>query len=206
LPEDPRTPAVLADSDTFFHAGHVTAPWSIYVADPVAEVRLTTPSQTTPQTAVTVQLSRNTVRIHWFGNDKGEFRIGGRAVSLTAAPTLALRLHYRVDTAPRQRVVLSMRCEAPPGDPANSMPFIAAASVKRCGIEGDGGADLTNAFRSASNSAWTTLTVPLRCLVHTMGAPNLVAAPLAIESSGEFVVSLDDIRWVRDPATSACPQ
>jgi beta-glucosidase len=197
LPEDPGAPAALREKDTLFHAGHVRAPWSIYVADPVAEVRLTTQSQTSPESAVTVELQSPGVQVHWSGKGKGEFRIGGRAVRLPSGPGQALRLHYRVEEKPRQQVILSMRCET-------SEPV--SADIKRCGVTDGQGVDLTGTFRSAATGSWKTLTVPLGCLRHEKSPAVRVNAPLALESSGEFGVEFDDIRWVRDPASSACPQ
>src|ERR1700733_4571821 len=48
LSEDPKVPPALSARDTLFHAGHVTAPWSVYVSDPTASVRLTTTAQPSP--------------------------------------------------------------------------------------------------------------------------------------------------------------
>jgi hypothetical protein len=203
--EDPAIPPVYRDRDTLFHAGHVTAPWSIYVSEPSAEVRLTMQSQTTPGTAVTAQLTAQDVRATWSGQGPGEFRIGGRAVGLPAltAGGQALRLHYRVDEKPQQPVVLSMRCETPAGAPS-PVSASAAASVKRCGMAEGAGVDLTQAFQSAGTGSWTTLTLPLACLHRTGGAAALVSAPFALESAGRLDVSFDDIRVVRDP-TASCP-
>ena len=53
LSEDPRIPPHwVASQGSLFHAGHVTAPWSIFVADGSAEVHLTTARQESPQGAV----------------------------------------------------------------------------------------------------------------------------------------------------------
>jgi beta-glucosidase len=204
--EDPAIPVVYRDKDTLFHAGHVTAPWSIYVSDPGAEVRLTMQSQTTPSSAVTAQLtSQGDVQALWSGQGTGEFRIGGRAVSLQtpSASGPALRLHYRVDEAPQRPVVLSMRCEAPAGAsiPASGST---AASMKRCGMAEGEGVDLSQSFRSAHAGSWETLTIPLTCFHGTGGTLERVSAPFALESSGRLGVSFDDIRFVRE-TTAACP-
>jgi beta-glucosidase len=207
LPEDPQVPVFYRDEDTLFHAGHVTAPWSIYVSDPLAEVRVTMQSQSSPGTAVTAQLTSQGVQATWSGRGKGEFRIGGRPVSLQtlSAGGPALRLHYRIDQAPKpqQPVILSMRCEAPAGppDPASGST---AAGARRCGMAEGEGADLTQSFRSAQAGSWATLTVPLTCLHRGDGISKLVSAPFAVESSGRLGVSFDDIRLVRD-TTAACP-
>jgi hypothetical protein len=85
-----------------------------------------------------------------------------------------------------------MRCEAP--------------AAERCGMTDGQGVNLTEAFRSAKKGTWATLTIPLSCLAHSAGVPNLVSSPLVLDSSGEFGVSFDDIRWVQDPTASSCPQ
>jgi len=204
LSEDPKIPAALREKDTLFHAGHVTAPWSIYVSDPVAEVRLTMQSQTTPQSAVTAELASQAINVRWSGSHPGQFRIGGREVSLSASASQALRLHYRLEDDPKQRVILSMRCEAPAG--AANSGTESAAAVQRCGLAEGQGVDLTGTFRSAKKGVWATVTIPLSCLARSEGVPNLVSSPLVLDSSGEFAVSFDDIRWVRDPTVSSCPR
>ncbi len=49
LSEDPQIPADRRATGTLFHAGHVTAPWSIYVGDTLADVRLTMKHQRSPR-------------------------------------------------------------------------------------------------------------------------------------------------------------
>jgi beta-glucosidase len=199
LSEDPKIPSAARVKDTLFHAGHVTAPWSIYVSDPTAQVRLTMQSQTSPDAAVTAQLDSRAVQARWSGRDEGEFRIGGRAVSLPLTGQ-ALRLHYRVEEKPQRAVILSMRCEAAPGV-ANSDP---AMNIEHCGMARGQGVDLTESFRSANVGSWKTLTVPLACLSSAKSPSLLVSAPVDLESSGHFAVSFDEVRLVPD-ATSSCP-
>lgn len=203
--EDAAIPAAYREKDTLFHAGHVTAPWSIYVSDPIAEVRLTMQSQTSPSTAVTAQLTSQGIQAVWSGQGRGEFGIGGRAVSFQT-PSVggpALRLHYRVDEAPQGPVILSMRCEAALEAPIPASGS-AAASLRRCGMAEGEGVDLTESFRSARAGSWVTLTLPLTCLHRTGAVLELVSAPFALESSGRLGVSFDDIRFVRDTA-GTCP-
>jgi beta-glucosidase len=191
LPEDPQVPQASRDRDTLFHAGHVTAPWSIYVSDAAAEVRLTLQSQVSPAGAVTAQLSEQGVEAVWTGKAPGEFRIGGRAIGLhkAAADDQVLKIHYRVTQPPQQPVIFGMRCEP----------------AARCGMTANTGLDLTEAFRSAGPGTWKTLTVPLVCLKKLGATLSAVSAPLALESAGPFAVSFDDIRIVRQADASACP-
>jgi beta-glucosidase len=192
LPEDPQIAPAYGDRDSLFNAGHVTAPWSIYVSDPSAEVRLTLQSQVSPGGAVTAQLSGQGVQATWSGQGPGVFRIGGRATSLTKALAdgQVLKLHYRIDLPPQKTVILALRCE--PAD--------------RCGMSPNTGLDLTETFKSAGTGAWKTLTIPLACLKKAGASLSSVTAPLALESAGSFGVSFDDIRITRQSGGSAaCP-
>jgi beta-glucosidase len=191
LPEDPHIPTPHGDRDTLFHAGHVTAPWSIYVSDASAEVRLTMQSQLSPAGAVTAELSSRGVQATWSGKAQGEFRIGGRAVSLLSAGAdePALQLHYRVEEKPQQPVIFSLRCE----------------TDARCGLTAGKGLDLSQSFRAAVPGTWQTLTVPLACLRQLGATLGAVSAPLALESAGRFAVSFDNIRIIRRAGAPACP-
>ena len=192
MPEDPQVTPAFSDQDSLFNAGHVTAPWSIYVSDPSAEVRLTMQSQVSPAGAVTAQLSGQSVLATWSGQGLGIFRIGGRATSLTQAlsDNQALEIHYRVEQAPQKPVTLGIRCEP----------------AERCGMAPNAGLNLTDTFRSAGTGTWKTLTVPLVCLKKLGATLSSVTAPLAIESAGSFGVSFDDIRIKRQTGRAAsCP-
>ena len=189
LAEDPAIPAEFRDADYLFHANHVTAPWSIYVSDPVAEVRLTMQSQSTPTGALIAELTADGARAVWSGQDAGELRIGGQAVNLESAIAgqQSLRIHYRVDEKPTHPVMLSMRCE----------------QHQRCGLDATGGIDLTQTFRSAAPNTWRTLTLALACFKAPGSDLGAVTAPFALETSGRFAVSFDEIRLSREAAT--CP-
>ena len=191
LPETPQITAAFSDRDSLFSAGHVTAPWSIYVSDPSAEVRLTMQSQVSPAGAVTAQLSGQSVQAAWSGQGPGIFRIGGRATSLVkaVADSQVLKLHYRVEQSPQKPVILSLRCEP----------------AERCGMAANTGLDLTEAFRGAGSGNWQTLSVPLVCLKKVGAALASVTAPLALETAGPFAVSFDDIRITRQAGASTCP-
>jgi beta-glucosidase len=192
LPEDAQIAPAYSDRESLFDAGHVTAPWSIYVSDPSAEVRLTLQSQVSPAGALTAHLSGQSVQATWSGQGPGLFRIGGRATSLTkaVADNQVLKLHYRVEQSPQKPVILSIRCEP----------------AERCGMAPNAGLDLTATFRSAEPGSWKTLTVPLLCLKKLGATLSSVTAPIAIESAGSFGVSFDDIRITRQPAgATSCP-
>lgn len=148
-------------------------------------------SQASPAGAVTAQLSSDGVQAAWSGKAPGEFRIGGRAISLPPAGSdpPALQLHYRVDEKPRQPVIFSLRCEPD----------------ARCGTAAGKGLDLAQSFRAADSGTWQTLTLPLSCLERLGATLSAVSAPLALESAGRFAVSFDDIRIVQRPDARPCP-
>jgi len=192
LSEDPQIAPAYSDRDSLFNAGHVTAPWSIYVSDPSAEVRLTMQSQVSPAGAVTAQLSGQSIQATWSGQGPGVFRIGGRATNLAraAADNQMLNLHYRVEQPPQKPVILSIRCEP----------------AERCGLAPNSGLNLTETFRSAGTGTWKTLTVPLICLKKLGATLSSVTAPMALESDGAFGISFDDIRITRQNGGAAsCP-
>jgi len=148
-------------------------------------------SQASPTGAVTAQLSSHLVQAAWSGKAQGEFRIGGRAVSLALAGSdhKALQLHYRVEEKPQQPVIFSLRCE----------------TDARCAMAPGKGLDLSGPFRTAAPGTWQTVTVPLACLKRLGATLSAVSAPLALESAGRFAVSFDDIRIVRRGGAPACP-
>jgi beta-glucosidase len=192
LSEDPQIAPAYGDRDSLFNAGHVTAPWSVYVSDPSAEVRLTTQSQVSPAGAVTAQLAEQRIQVTWSGQGPGIFRIGGRATSLAKAATdnPVLRFHYRVEQSPQKPVMLSIRCEP----------------AERCGLAPNSGLNLTEALRSAGTGTWKTLTVPLACLKKLGATLSSVTAPMALESAGAFGISFDEIRITRQTGeATSCP-
>jgi beta-glucosidase len=185
LSEDPQLPPSAREQDTLFQAGHVTAPWSIYVSDSAGEVRLTMQLQASPTGAVTAALISRSVQVTWSGIARGEFRIGERPVNIDHQ---ALRLHYRVEEKPKQPVILGTRCEG----------------LQRCGMGRTTGLDLGSYFRTAHPGKWETLIVSLTCLEDAGAALSEVTAPLALETTGHFSVAFDDIRLVTEIAPS-CP-
>jgi beta-glucosidase len=182
LPEDPAIPARWqAPVGSLFHEGHVTAPWSIFVADDSAEVHLTTLHQASPQDAIAVSLAADDTGIAkgtWTGKGLGIWRFSGRAVDLRAPAKqgMVLKLRYRVDRSPDKAVMVGMRCaQALCGSPSGAM------------------LDLTGDFKSAPPGAWRWLSIPLSRL--SAGADlKEVVIPLAIETSGRFALSISEAR------------
>jgi beta-glucosidase len=200
LSEDPRIPPELLVRDAYFHAAHVTAPWSIYVSDSAGGVRLTSASQPSPGDAVTVQLQPPAVRASWSGHGVGVFSIGGRAIDLRAKAQAGavLTARYRVESHPRQPVRVGVSCEA---------PYRASAAVdwSLCGTRSGASLDLTASFNAAPIGAWQTLSIPLQCLLREGADLSHVSSPLQVSTSGAFALSLSEVRLMPAAGKSRCP-
>jgi len=206
-PEDPHIEAAHAARDALFANGHVTAPQSIYVEDTIAPVRLTMQNQDSPGGAVSVALGTNGLRATWSGKGRGELRIGGRAVDLSAAPgqNLALRLHMRVEAAPARPVMLGIRCEGPYRGHGEDGAASTPQDWTLCGTAGGAMLDVTRSLAAGSAAAWQTLELPLACLSHAGAQLARVGAPFALQTDGAFSLVIDDVRLVHAAAPASCP-
>ncbi|HEY4971002.1 MAG TPA: putative glycoside hydrolase, partial [Steroidobacteraceae bacterium] len=192
LSEDPRLPPNSAVArGTLFHAGHVVAPWSIFVADDSAEVHLTTARQESPRGTVVATLEPDGVSAEWAGQE-GMVRISGRAHDLRprAKQGDALDVRYRVDRAPARRVKIGERCTQP-----------------LCGTRSGAMLDVTRVFQRAVPGTWQTLSIPLSCFAD--GGADLadVEVPFAIETTDRFRLTISEVRLAHKPAGRApgCP-
>jgi beta-glucosidase len=203
LSEDPRLPPERRARNTLFAAGHVTAPWSLYVADPLAEVRLTMHDQPSPAGAVAVALDDQGFRGRWFGRGPGELRVGGRArdVAGLARDGIAVRVNFRVDSSPAGRVGAGLRCEPPYGENAPRDP--AGVDWSRCGLPAGATLDLTPTLAAARPGEWRTLEIPVRCFADAGARLDRVSSLLAFRSDGRFTLTVRDARLV--PSRAACP-
>jgi beta-glucosidase len=184
LSEDPRIPPHwVASQGSLFHAGHVTAPWSIFVADDSAEVHLTTAQQESPRGSVVVASEPDGSAVAWTGTQSGIFTISGRAGDMRpqAAQGLAIDVRYRVDRVPTQRVKIGVRCTEP-----------------LCGMRGGAMLDVTQIFKSARPGNWRTLSIPLSC--YTAAGADLaeVVVPFAVETSGPFGLTISEVRLAQE--------
>jgi beta-glucosidase len=206
LAEDPQLPQALRTGEALFYAGHVTAPWSIYLSDPTATVRMTTATAASPGGALTAQLAGPIARVTWSGPSTGVFFIGGRAADLGALTRehAALVLRYRLESHPQQPVRLSMTCEAP--YPTHAPPDTAAAPIDwtQCGTLTGASLDLTASFAAAPIGAWQTLSVPLACLASDGADLSHVSTPFALTTGGPFALRFSEIRLVAEAGNTAC--
>jgi beta-glucosidase len=193
LSEDPKIPAHWAASrGSLFHAGHVTAPWSIFVADDSAEVHLTMARQESPRGAVLAEADPAGVRASWTGTQNGVFRISGRAGDMRpqVGQGVALQLRYRVDRAPEKSVVIGLRCVEP-----------------LCGAAGGAMLDVTKILKDSAVGEWRNLAVPLSCFAAAGADLGNVVIPFAIETSGRFALTISQISLQQAAAQAAakCP-
>jgi beta-glucosidase len=193
LPEDPRIPPQwAAPPGSLFHAGHVTAPWSVFVADAGVEVHLTTARQESPGGGVAAVAASDGSAAVWNGTRSSLYKISGRAGDLRpqAEQGVALELRYRVDRAPERNVAVGLRCTDP-----------------LCGIPGGAMLDVTREFKNSPPGDWRTLSIPLSCFTAAGADLAGVEVPLAIETSGRFGLTISEAALVRRSSSTAtkCP-
>ena len=193
LAEDPQVPPQWrSPPGSLFHAGHVTAPWSIFVADGSAEVHLTTARQESPQGAVVAASAPDGSTVVWSGAHSGLFTISGRAGDLRpqAGKGVAIDVRYRVDRVPTQRVKIGLRCTDP-----------------LCGTSRGAMLDATQVFINAPPGNWRTLSIPLSCFTAAGADLTHVVVPFAVETSGEFGLTIAEVHLAQGTAGAppTCP-
>ena len=207
LPENARVPPGRGPVGSLYSFGHVTAPWSIFVADPVAEVRLTMDRQPSPTDAVTALVAAPGVRGVWSGRAMGEFRIGGRADDDSAFATDGTEVvaRVRVDVAPTAPVRAGIRCDPPYGTP--SPPEGAAPPVewKLCGTREGALLDVTATLAAARVGTWQTLRIPISCIARLGATLSNVSSLFTIETAGRFAVTVRDVRLAHASGGASCP-
>jgi beta-glucosidase len=192
LSEDPKIPVHwAAPQGSLFHEGHVTAPWSVFVADDSAEVHLTTPKQESPLGAVSATIVPDGVSALWSGTQSGVFRISGRAADLRpqASNGVALEMRYRVDLAPEKNVRLGPQCAEP-----------------LCGMAAGALRDVTRVLREAPPGEWRTLSIPLTCFTAAGADLTSVVIPFTLETPGRFGLTVSEVSLAPKPRNPLpCP-
>ena len=195
------------DPDSLFAAGHVTAPWSIYVSENQDEVRLTMQAQASPGNAVVASLRSGSVHAAWSGAGQGEFRIGGRPAdyrqTINAGADIVAK--FRVEVRPDRPVRLGLRCEATYGTNDSAANTPNKIDWTRCGTTEGAALDVTGLFQRATLGSWQTLRLPLSCLARGGGDVKNVNSLFAISTAGRFEVSFQQIRLDREANHRACP-
>ncbi len=193
LPEDAQIPPHWASPrGSLFHEGQVTAPWSLFVGDDLAEVHVTTARQASPQGSVVAALVADGASVVWAGTQSGVFIISGRPGDLRPQATqgMVIDLRYRVDRVPDQEVKIGLRCAEP-----------------LCGTRGGAMLDVTRAFKDSPPGDWRTLSIPLSCFTAAGADLAEVAEPFAVETSGHFGLTIKEVRLAPSTRGSAsrCP-
>jgi beta-glucosidase len=195
LSEDPQIPADRGNDDTLFQSAHATAPWSLFVADPLAQVRVTAAQQVSPGGVVRLTLRDSHLTVGWSGHGPGDFWIGGRPVDLRAAAHRGdvVQVRFRLEQAPAGTVHIGVRCSE-----------TSQAAETGCGVAGGAMLDATSALASAKRGEWATLSIPLSCFAGDAGLSS-VAAPFAVRSDTEVEISFSDIRVAHASARGCHP-
>jgi beta-glucosidase len=189
LSEDPRIqPHWAASPGSLFHAGHPTAPWSLFVADDSGEVHLTTTRQESPRGAVVVSSAPDGSAAVWAGTQSGMLRISGRASDLRprAGQGTVVEVRFRVDRPPERNVTMGVRCTQP-----------------LCGTQAGAVLDVTRVLKKSVPGEWRTLSIPLFCFTAAGADLANVEIPFAVETSGRFGLTISEVTLAQRPARSA---
>jgi beta-glucosidase len=180
----------MAPPGSLFQAGHVVAPWSIFIADDSAEVHLTNQRQENPSGSAVTSSEPDGNKIVWAGGQRGLFTISGRASDMRAEARqgFSLEFRYRVEQAPTGHVQIGLRCAQP-----------------LCGTRSGAMLDVTQALKSASSGSWQTMSVPLSCFTAAGADLSSVVAPFALETSGRFGLTISEIRLAAKSTHAAPP-
>src|SRR5215472_11337223 len=187
LSEDPRLAPDRGDADSLFQSGHVTAPWSVFIADELESVRMTGTAQPSPRGAVTATLDGSRLELRWRGNGRGDFWIGGRPADLRAAAAAGnvIETRLRIDELPSAHVEAGVRCSAS-----------SQAAENGCGRRGGALVDVSRLLGTLTPGATVTLSLPLACFVRAPGLAS-VAGSFELRTVGRLALSLTDVRFAR---------
>jgi beta-glucosidase len=193
LTEEPRIPPHWAAAQgSLFHEGHVTAPWSAFVADSGSEVHFTTSRQDSPHHAVVVTATADGSEVRWNGARSGIFRISGRASDLRLKAThgATLNMRYRVDRVAQRAVTLGLQCAEP-----------------ACGSRAGAMLDVTRVLKESRSGEWQHLSIPLSCFTAAGADLGSVVAPFVIETRGRLQLTIADLGLAQDSGLppSPCP-
>lgn len=190
--------------DTLYQAAHVTAPWSIFLLDEQAAVRLTTREQMSPGGALLAQQSAQGLNAQWSAGHRALLEVFGRVTDLRApaAGGLSLVVRYQLLQRPSEAVRLGVLCSAPYQRHA-LVPTSATAEAERlairCGTASGAFVDITAALNRTTDLGWHQLTLPLSCLVRQGADLATVESPLALSTSGSLELNISEIRLESHP-------
>lgn len=186
LPEDPKPAADRGQPGTIFQAGHPTAPYSIYLVDDLAQIRMTTKLMPSPNGAATVALVNDgQAAIAWSGTGAATLKIAKKADDLSgfAKAGGAVSIRYRVDNAPASSVSFELIC----GETCKAA------------------LDATPIFKSAPVGRWQTIDIPLACFAEKGGDLTKVEAPFALKTDGLFGLTIASVTLHKEAVGAICP-
>ena len=212
LDEQTHVPVDRNAPETLYRAAHVTAPWSIYLADARlgagAEVRLTTARQDSPLRGLLVSQDTSGVTGRWNGAAPSVFRIAGRMRDYRspADASTAIEFRYRIEQAPTAPVLIGVRCVPPYYRHIADAPGSGMATLNawKCGTEHGALLDLTTTLQSAPLNAWRTYSYSLACLAARGADLSTVEAPFAIATSGQLALTISEVRLIRHEGPPRC--
>ncbi|HEV2284805.1 MAG TPA: glycoside hydrolase family 3 N-terminal domain-containing protein [Steroidobacteraceae bacterium] len=195
LSEDPRLAGDRGDASTLFQSAHVTAPWSAFIADGLASVRLTDASQASPEGTVTVTHAGADLAVRWNGSGTGVFWIGGRPVDLRSAVAhMAIAARLEVTLPASRPVWAGPRCASG-----------SQAEESGCGRHGEGLLEVSQLLAAVAPGHAATLTLPLACFRRSGAALASVAGPFELRTAGALGLRLTDVRFVAAAAAGCHP-
>ena len=211
LSEAPHISSDRRGPDTLYGAAHVVAPWSIYLADSSAEVRLTSQRQESPQRGLVVEQSAATLSAHWTGSTPSLLRIAGRQADWrTRAAGTAVEMRYRIDAPPSDTVQIGVICmpayERHPALNAGDSLQVQRLALRaaHCGTEHGALLDVTSTLRDAPTGRWHTLSYSLRCFLSQGADLSNLEAPIAIATNGRLGLTIAEIRLLPDEGPPHC--
>lgn len=205
LGEDARLTADQRMEGTLYQGAHVTAPWSIFLVDDLASVRLTTSQQTSPAGFLLVEQSPQGLVAQWSAGHRAFLEVFGRSSDLQMPATegLALVLDYRVLQAPSEAVRLGMLCTSPyvrhPPEP-DAATAEADRRATQCKVAQGAFIDISAALAQARAPGWHQLVLPLKCLTRLGADLTNVDTPLVLGTAGSLELSIKAMRLQRSAA------
>ncbi len=193
LPEDAKIQSAGGAFDGQLMAkGAANAPFSFYLGDssnwktPAAPFNTSSLGGVVRSRGVDYKAQEDSRQLSWQGSGLGVAKLlTQRSVDLSTlgnVEQLALRLTYRLDQAPSEKVTLGMAC----GDGC-------FATI-----------DVSNTLKKASLGTWQNLDIPMVCFTKAGLNPANVQSPLSIETGGKMTLSLHAAKI--DKATlNVCP-
>jgi len=209
LPEQAGVPEAWRTRRTLFHADHVTAPWTLQVAESVENpVRVTMRRQQSPAGAAALQLDPQGLHVEWAGGQAAQVLIAGRTSDLErlAQAGEVVRIRLRIERAPQGAVRLGLLCSAPYGTMVDNDSDAPAPNPEwsSCGVPGGARLDLSAWLARRPKGVWQTLEVPLQCFIQQGADLGSVDKPFELDTDGAFALTLADIRLSEGRRGASC--